>query len=57
MSTNYVKKHEQEKFEDIKRLIRSRRSKKNGQHNIHKENRSKGQTMFYKTLHRKVKID
>ena len=30
-------KHEQEKFEDTKRLIRSRKSKKDRQHNSHKK--------------------
>jgi len=38
-----------EKFEDTKGLIRSRKSKKDRQHNDQKK---KGQTMIYKTLHK-----
>ena len=41
-----------EQFEDTKWVIKSRKSK-DKQYNGQKE---KGQTMMYKTLHRKVKI-
>jgi vacuolar-type H+-ATPase subunit C/Vma6 len=43
------------KFEDTKGVIRSRRSNKDRQHNDQRKRR-KGQTMIYKTLHRKLKI-
>ena len=41
------------KFEDVKGAIRSRKSKER-QYNAKK---TKGQTMIYKTLHRKLKIE
>ena len=44
-----------QKFEDTKGVIRSRKSK-NKQYNGQKK-RTKGQTMIYKTLHRKLKIE
>ena len=44
-----------EEFEDIKGLIRIRKSK-DRQHNSLKK-MTKGQTMIYKTLHIKLKIE
>ena len=44
-----------EKFEDTKCVIKNRKSKKNRQYND--KNKKKGQTMMYKTLHRKLKIE
>ena len=46
----------QEKFEDIKGVIRSRNSKKGRQYNT-QLNRTRGQTKQIKTLHRKLKLD
>ena len=37
MSKHYVNKTRSRKFEDTKRLIRSRKSKKDRQHNSHKK--------------------
>ena len=42
------------KVEDTKGVIRSRKSKKETQHNGQKK---KGQATIYKTLHRKLKIE
>jgi len=42
------------KYEDTKGVIRSHKSKKDGQYNGQK--RTKSETTFYKTLHRKLKI-
>ena len=44
------------KLEDTKGVIRSRKSKKNRQHNDQKKT-TKEQTKIYKTLHRKTKIE
>ena len=46
----------EEKFEETKWAIRSRKSKKNRQYNDQKWN-NKAQTMIYKTVHRKLKIE
>ena len=43
-----------EEFEDIKREIIIRKSKKNRQYN---DQEKKGQTTIYKTPHRKLKIE
>ena len=51
---NLVTMHEE--FEDTKRVIRIRKSKKDRQHNNPKK-RPKGQTKIYKTLHSKLKLD
>jgi len=45
-----------EKFQDSKGVIRSRQTKKYIQYNGQKK-RTKWQTMIYKTLHRKLKIE
>ena len=45
-----------EKFNDTKRVIRSRKSKKERKHNDQKK-KDNGQTTFYKTLHRKLKVE
>ena len=42
-------------FVDTKGVIKSRESRKDRQHNGQKKS-MKGQTMIYKTLHRKLKI-
>ena len=46
----------QEKFEDIKGVIRGRNSKKDRHYNT-QLNRTRGQTKQIKTLHRKLKLD
>jgi len=46
----------QDRFEDTKGVIRSRKSKKDGQYNDQKK-RTKGQTIIYKTLSRILKIE
>jgi predicted component of viral defense system (DUF524 family) len=46
-----------EEFEDTKGVIRIRISKKDKTIQWKKEKRTKGQTMIYKTLHRKLKIE
>jgi len=43
-----------EEFEDTKEIIRIRKSKKDRQHNGQTK---KEQTMIYKTIHRKLKIE
>jgi hypothetical protein len=43
----------QEKFEDTKGIIRRSKSKKDRQYNGVKKTMTKGETMIYKTLHRK----
>ena len=43
--------------EDSKMVISDRKSKKNRQHNNQKKIRTQGQTMIYKTLHKKLKIE
>jgi hypothetical protein len=43
----------QEKFEDTKEVIRSCKSKDRQ----YSDQKKKGQTMIYKTLHRKLKIE
>ena len=48
--------HNQEKFEDTKGVIRSRKSKKDIQYNT-QLNRTRGQTKQVKSLHRKLKLD
>jgi len=50
-------KYQQEEFEDTKGVIRICISKKNRQHDGQKKKNTKGQTMNYKTLHIKVKIE
>jgi hypothetical protein len=45
---------EQDKFEGIKEVIRSRKWN-DRQYNGQKEKKTNGQTMIYKTLHRKLK--
>ena len=47
---------DQEEFEDTKGVIRIRKSKTDRQHNA-KRKVTKGQTMIYKTPHRKLKIE
>jgi putative lipoic acid-binding regulatory protein len=46
----------QEKFEDTKGVVLSRKSKKD-KYTMVKIKITKGQTMIYKTLHRKLKIE
>ena len=48
---------QQEKFEDTKGVIRSRKSQKKHTTQWSKEKSTKGQTTIYKTLHRKLKIE
>ena len=45
---------EQDKFEGIKEVIKSRKSN-DRQYNGQNEKKTNGQTMIYKTLHRKLK--
>ena len=45
-----------ERLEDTKRKIRSRQSRTEIQYNDPKK-KDKGQTMIYKTLHKKLKIE
>ena len=44
-------------FEDTKKEIRSRKSKKDRQYNEQTKERAKGQTTIYKTVHRKLNIE
>ena len=46
----------QEKFEETKSVIRSRKSQKDSQYNVQIK-LTKGQITIYKTLHRKLKIE
>jgi hypothetical protein len=46
-----------EEFEDTKWIIRFCKSEKERQHNSPKEKKTRGQTMIYKTLHIKLKIN
>ena len=46
-----------EKFEDTKEVIRSRKLKTDRQYNGQKKKKTKGQTMIYTTLHSKLKIE
>ena len=52
----YAEIQMQEKFKDIKGVIRSRKSKKDRQDNDQEKKKQKGQITIYKTLHRKLKI-
>jgi len=45
-----------EKFEDTKVVIRNRKSRRTDSKGVKRE-KTKGQTTFYKTLHRKLKIE
>jgi len=58
LKTHYthVKKVLEEKFEDTNGVIRSCKMK-DRQHNDQKKTKIKGQTMIYKILHRKIKIE
>jgi len=47
----------EEKFEDTKGLIRSRKSKKDRQHNGQRKQKDTGKITIYKTLHRKLMIE
>ena len=47
----------QEKFEDTRREIRRNIQNKEIQYNGHNNERTKGQTIIYKTLLRKLKIE
>jgi len=47
----------QEKFEDTRREIRRNIEIKEIQYHGHNNERTKGQTMIYKTRHRKLKIE
>ena len=54
----YPRPDTQERFEDTIRVIRSRKSKRRRTDNtMTKIKRTKGQTMIYKALHRKLKIE
>jgi len=46
-----------EEFEDTKRAIRIRKSKKDTDDTMVKRKRTKGQTTIYKAIHRKLKIE
>jgi len=45
--------YHKETYEDTSRVIRSRKSKMDRQHNCQEENKTNGQTIIYKTLHKK----
>ena len=46
-----------EKFEDNKGVIRSHKSKMDRQYNVQKEKAQKDKQNFFKTIHRKLKIN
>jgi hypothetical protein len=50
-----IENNVEDKFDDTKGVIRLHKSKKDN--TMTKRKRAKGQTMIYKTLHRKIKIE